>query len=374
MTLNIELIFIFAFVFYGLRCILFIIGSYLERIKSKKSFNSTFLPKVSIIVPARNEEKNIKNCIESIALSNYPKENFEIVVVNDRSEDSTGAILKELSINIPNLVVLEIKNASEKNLQGKPGALDAGIKLSKHDIILMTDADCTVHKNWIATMASHYADEKVGLVASYTLIKHRTAFHFMQAIEWIYMHTMGAAGMGINFPLGCYGNNYSVRKSDYFALGGYENIKFSLTEDLALVIAIFKLGKKVHYVVNENSSVHTLPCDNFGEYIRQHHRWATGGKGLGWFAILFVLVAFSLMSALVAALITQNYSMFFCLLGFRVIMDSIVSFPAIISFKQWKLLPWLIPSVPFFIFVEFIVPFLIINPKVKWKGQIFTTK
>lgn len=76
----------------------------------------------------------------------------------------------------------------------------------------MTDADCIVHPDWIRTIAECYADDNIGLVASFTLVGGKRLFDIIQSVEWIYMNTMASAGVGLNIPLGCYGNNLSVRK------------------------------------------------------------------------------------------------------------------------------------------------------------------
>ncbi len=147
-----------SIVIFFLRSAFFLLGVINQSRHKKTNLDGTpgF---ISIIVPARNEELNIFNCINSIHNNNFPVENYEIIAINDRSTDSTGAILSELNTNIKNLKIITVTNGSQKkNLKGKAGALQAGISESKGDIILMTDADCIVNPEWINTIASKYRD------------------------------------------------------------------------------------------------------------------------------------------------------------------------------------------------------------------------
>jgi cellulose synthase/poly-beta-1,6-N-acetylglucosamine synthase-like glycosyltransferase len=257
------------------------------------------------------------------------------------------------------------------NLRGKPGALQAGIDITKGNIILMTDADCTVNPNWIRKMIATYQNDKVGLTASLTNIKGNRIFDKIQAVEWIYMHTMASAGIGLGVPLGCYGNNYSVRKSDYEAVGGYKSIKFSVTEDLALLQAINNNNRQVRYLVDEGSVVDTLPCVTFGEYLKQRHRWAIGGLNLGFKAFVFVASSGAFWGGIMTALITSHIPWLIIILSVRLVCDFLLIYPTLAKIKKEALSMWVLPSIYFFTLMELIVPFLVIKKTVVWKNQVF---
>ncbi len=368
----IDIIIIISITILISRTIIFSLGSYIERNKKIDFFGDNEYPKVSVVVPARNEEENIENCINSISINNYPIENFEIVAVNDRSTDKTGEILTELSKKIENLKVVNIDEAHlHINLKGKPGALQSGIDEANGEIILMTDADCKVGPNWIKKISSCYKNKKIGFVASFTNIEGKGLFNRIQAIEWIYMHTLACAGIGLGQPLGCFGNNISVRKSDFDEIGGFEKIRFSVTEDLALITEFHKQGKGIIYLVDEDADIDTLPCRTLGEYLHQHHRWAVGGMELGWKAFTFVLSSISLWIGLIISIVTGNYFLASLFPVIRIIGDYIVVLPSIIRLKKHELIPWIIPSVIFFITLEIFVPFLLFKKTIKWKDQSF---
>jgi len=373
--------------------------------------NSENLPFVSVIVPARNEEKNIKNCINSILNSNYPKEKFEIIVVNDRSTDNTlSEITDLLEINEANknsnIKICNIKSDAEKrNLQGKPGAIKVGIDAALGEIIMLTDADCTVNENWILTVANSFNDEiaeqarnadssqhtaqsnnchtaldavspirKIGMVCSYTNVKSDKMFHYFQAAEWAYMSTYACAGIGLNTVLGCFGNNIAITKEAYNKIGGYENLKFSVTEDFALLNAIFGAGFGVKYLCDKNSTVETLPVEIFSEYMTQRKRWSIGAIDLGWKAFVYVFSSVCLWIAIILSAISGNFYLLFLSIILRFLGDALILFPVFDKLENRYLKKWIPFSVCFYSFIELLLPFTLLSKTVKWKDQIFKVK
>ncbi|MCX8054586.1 MAG: glycosyltransferase [Ignavibacteria bacterium] len=363
-------IFIAAVVVYLARTLFMFVGA--GKIRRKSIGQGEFEPSVCVLVPARNEEETIEQCLISLASSNYPKEKFEIIAIDDRSSDNTLSIMQKVAAKFDNIKVLSIKDEQQKqNLRGKAGALHFGAEVAKGEILLMTDADCIVHPEWIRTIAKNYEDEHIGLVASFTLVDGKRLFDIIQSVEWIYMNTMASAGVALNIPLGCYGNNLSVRRKVYEEIGGYKKIPFSVTEDLSLLKTVHNCGHSLHYVTDINGTVTTRPCKTFTEYISQHRRWAMGGLTLGWKAVVFVLSSLLMWIGIVASLFTANYIFAILLLLLRFMGDFSIIFPSAIKLKQNKLLKYIIPSILFFLIIELIIPFTLFSKKVHWKGQIF---
>lgn len=358
--------------FYLIRTLIFKIGfekQYLlnRAIKSASNLN------VSILVPARDEENNIGTCIDSLISCDFPKDQFEIIAINDRSSDDTSKILHKLSNSIDNLKIVDIESDLQKgNLKGKAGALQIAASNANNEILMMTDADCTVNPNWITNINSHF-DQSTGLIASFTLIKGDTTFDKIQAIEWLFLHTMACGGVGVGLPMGCYGNNLSVKKEVFNTVGGYKNIKFSVTEDLALLLSVDNLGYKIKYICDFNSSVETIPVKSMKEYLSQRKRWVLGGKALGWKATAFVIFSLTVWLSLVWGIYCQDLMIITFTLFSKILMDSILIYKPLKEMKRLSLLPYLPFAVMFFMIMELVAPFLIINKKVTWKGQIFET-
>ncbi len=354
-----------------LRILFMVIGSGRERANSNNTI-PIVLPNVSVVVSARNEENNIRRCILSIAKSDYDIKKYTIIAVNDRSSDKTGEILEELASIIPNLKIIHIKEDKQKgNLKGKAGALHKAFVSSDADIFMVTDADCIVHTNWISSIITEFQDKEIAIVPSFTLINGQRFFDKIQAVEWVYMHTMASAGVNWNLPLGCYGNNVSIDAKKYFEIGGYEAINFSVTEDLALLQALLNNGYKAHYKCSYKTVVQTLPEKTFYDYFNQHRRWAIGGLGLGWKAYVFVATAVFIWIGLLITAFEQNWTGFISILAIRILGDFAVILPSMIKLKHMKLIHWVVPSIVFFLIMELVAPFMIINKKVEWKGQVF---
>jgi cellulose synthase/poly-beta-1,6-N-acetylglucosamine synthase-like glycosyltransferase len=367
-----EIIACIAITAFTIRGIIFLTGAYIERRHSIKT-PAAIKPFVSVVVPARNEEHNIAQCIKSINDNHYPKDKFEIIAVNDRSTDATLQILTELSHSVSNLKIINITEENKiKNLRGKPGALEKAIAIANGGIIMMTDADCLVGEHWIETVVAQYNNEDVGLVASFTNVLGKKIFDKIQAIEWAYLHTMASAGVGLKQPLGCYGNNLSVSKKAYNDVGGYKKIKFSVTEDLALLQAIHKKGYTVRYLTHKDADVDTFACDTFADYLKQRHRWAVGGLDLGWRAAIFVITSALLILGIISSLIIWNPVFFAAIVLTRMFWDYLLIAGSFNILDKKDLKKWIPLAVLFFIVLEIIVPFLLLKKKVVWKGQTFT--
>jgi cellulose synthase/poly-beta-1,6-N-acetylglucosamine synthase-like glycosyltransferase len=391
---------------YSLRTCLFVIGAWLERKKSAALLQATSTQRsiqiapedtlgqqtssVSVIVPARNEELTIASAVRSLMASEYAADKLEIVVVNDRSTDRTSNILSDLqqefsSHRHPTLRVHNtIEDNANNNLRGKTRALHQGIERSTGEIIMMTDADCTVKPQWIREIVTVFADPTVGLAPSFTVIDTSDSvihqrpwlklwnryFQRVQALEWITNHTMASAGVAFGQPLGCFGNNLSIRRSVYNELGGYPAIPFSLTEDLALLQAVSRTSWKVRYVCSFHTQVRTHACSTMGEFIKQHRRWVLGGKALGWRGVLFVFSSALLWLALLACAAAGRWELAGMLIGARVLLDGVVAAPSLHILRQMRLLLWLPAATPFFLLLELAVPFFLLKSSVEWKGQM----
>lgn len=358
---------------YALRMLYFAIGARKENRKKRFNMASGKEKMVTIVVPARNEEARIEDCIRSIARNQYPLDKFEIIAVNDRSEDETGQLLESLKQEIPNLIVIHNdKSKAIRNLQGKPGALQLAINSCHGEIILMTDADCTVGESWIRSHAETFENSNLGITAAYTNIIGSNPFSRIQAVEWLYLHTMAIGGMGHGQPLSCYGNNISLSKEKFDKIGGYSALKFSITEDLAMLQAMHRHGYDTRHLSDESSSINTYANKTLKEYFNQHHRWIVGAADLKWKAAYFVLSTLAIWAALVISIATQDWLMAAIVISTRILCDLALILPAMYRLKRSDLTIWLFPAIIFMMIIELIAPVFLLKRDVRWKGQVFT--
>ncbi|MFP4528669.1 MAG: glycosyltransferase [Candidatus Kapaibacterium sp.] len=343
--------------------------------RKKLIYESDYEPRVTVLVPARNEEDKIARCLDSLTRINYPEDKLEIIIVNDRSEDRTSDIIDQFVNKYDNMQRIDVvEEIHDKNLRGKPGAIQKGADNATGDLLIMTDADCTVDPEWVRTIATGFSDPEVGFIAAYTHIDPETVFARVQALEWIYMHTMACGGLALGQPLGCYGNNLSVRTKTFREINGYRGVPFSVTEDLALLQHIVRAGYKARYYCHPKATVTTLPEPTFGAYIKQHHRWAIGGQNLGWRAVAFVVTSVALWAGIFTSLFCGEWLLTAGLLGARLIGDFSIIFSALRILGRPRIAWWIFPSVFFFMFIELIIPFVLLDKDIEWKGQTFSAR
>ena len=138
--------YIVTFVFLFLA--VFVYNGYKYQRKTKYKLNSSAL--LSIIIAAKNEEKNINFLIDSLEQLNYPNENFEVIIVDDNSDDKTAELIQSGISGKNNYKLIRAVN---KEIEGKKGALSIGIKNAIHNFIIITDSDCKPETNWLKAMA-----------------------------------------------------------------------------------------------------------------------------------------------------------------------------------------------------------------------------
>lgn len=331
------------------------------------------LAAVSVIVPARNEEHNISACIESLVNSDYPASLLEIIVVNDRSTDGTAAIIDRLASEHSQVRALHrTESDARDNLRGKPGALQFGIDHSAGTLILITDADCRVHPQWIRTMVRPFTNPQVELAAGFTAVRPAGMFARIQDIEWIYTASMAQAANSHGHPLGCYGNNLAVRRSAFEEVGGYRGIPFSVTEDLALMQAIDARAGTIVFLCEPTGRVETEPCETVGEYLRQKQRWVRGGLGLGWRGFTFIASSVIYWIGLVTSIISGNWWWIGTFLTLRMLGDGILVATSAIRLRRWYHLWAGGPVLVLLLLLELLLPVLVMKRTVRWKDQSFS--
>lgn len=264
-----------------------------------------FVPRtrVTVLVPARNEAANIAACLQSLLACDYPPALFEIIVLDDFSEDDTARIVSDMALAHPGRVrLLRLSEQGPPIASGKKRALEIGVSRASGDLIATTDADCQVPANWLRLLVSLHEAERPGVIVAPVLLHHeRTAFQRFQALD--VAGTMGITGAGIGMGWHRMGNgaNLCYAKTTFEAVGGYAgNTDRASGDDLFLLekIASSAPGGNAPGIVflkNSDAAVRTLPCPDVRTFVQQRIRWGTKNAGLpdpglkGALVIVFVL-------------------------------------------------------------------------------------
>lgn len=341
----------------------------------KRNLSEDEYPEVSIIVAARNEESVIEDCIISLVNLDYPKNKMEIILVNDRSEDRTGNIMREYQRNYSFITVLNVvsqRRTESRNLRGKANALNQAIKNATGDIIFTTDADIRVKPTWAKELVSYYT-ENTGVVSSYSIISPKNFFGGIQSLDWLYLLTIACSSFGLNSPISCVGNNMSYRKKAYEEAGGYENLKFSVTEDFLLLQTIRKKTKwSARFPLDEKVMNHTLPCFTLKELYRQKKRWASGGLDSISAGLIIAPFSWIVSTMFLFGWIIFSLESYLLFITIKIVLDLSFIILPLIKFKQIRSLIYFLPFQIYYAAYVFAMPFvLVLDPKIQWKNRKF---
>ena len=241
----------------------------------EKSVEGKLSP-VSIIICAKNEASNLRNNLPYILDQKY--KDFEVVVVNDCSEDDTEDVLSELKVKYSNLNVTTIAK-DRKFTHGKKLALTVGIKAAKNEWLLMTDADCRpVSENWITTMAENFTNDKEivigygGYERKKGLLNNIIRFDTVNiAMQYLSYAISGKPYMGV-------GRNIAYRKSSFFNNKGFASHYHVASGDDDLFVN--EVATKKNTAVEYRTEAHTIsqPSATFKAWFNQKKRHLTTAK------------------------------------------------------------------------------------------------
>ncbi len=322
---------------------------------SKKKKLSEHQP-VSVVVCARNEYTNLKRNLPQLLDQKYSE--FEVVVVNDSSDDETDFLLKSFCEQYPNLKVIHFRQ-NLNFFKGKKFPLSLGIKSAKYDLILLTDADCRPNSPfWIREMQSNFM-ENTDVVLGYgkyeprpgllnRLIRFDTVYIAMQYLSYA---LAGMPYMGV-------GRNLAYRKSLFYKAGGFTSHYQLISGDDDLFIN--QVAKKKNTRVEVLPESHTVSTSKttFSSWVIQKRRHLTTGRFYKmrhkWMLGLYTGTEF-LFYGLFILLAVMNYNLYIILALFVVrLLSAMVVFKNIMSRLEEKNLLLFLPVFEIF--------FLIFNP------------
>ena len=146
--------------------------------------NEALLPKISILIAARNEEDCIIDCLESIQSLNYPKDKLETLIGNDQSSDSTLELIQNYVADKANFYVFNVIH-NVNNQKGKPNVLAQLITKAQGDIYFFTDADMILGRQSLEPVVDFINNPQLGVIAGFTLVRPKGFFAVMQSLEWL---------------------------------------------------------------------------------------------------------------------------------------------------------------------------------------------
>ena len=367
----------FIFIVYAILIAAFTIG--FNNIKLRKSTFEEPTQEFSVIIPFRNEANHLNNLLQSILNLNYPNNLFEVLLVNDESEDDSCTIIESFQKTHSHLNIHIIKNI-RKTGSPKKDAINTAIKQSKFNWIVSTDADCEVPTNWLQSFNTFISKKRPVFISAAVKFKEEQSFLFhVQNLNFISLIGSTIGAFGIKKPFLCNGANLCYRKDTFKKLNGFDgNTSIASGDDVFLLEKMIKnFPKKTHFLKSKENIVVTNSEKQWKSFLNQQIRWASkSGAYKNWFSIVvgstvfitnlsILIIGFSLFFEL------SHYQLFIALLLQKIFFD-IVLIEKTATFLNSKrsLIYFPIVSIAYPFFTVFVV-LLSVLKKYEWKGRKF---
>lgn len=333
------------------------------------SINKNNLVKVSVLIAARNEEKNIEKLLESLKKQSFPKELFEVIIVNDHSTDNTDEIINDFINKNKELDVKLLK--AEKT--GKKHAISQALHTAINELIIVTDADCVLNDLWIESIVVFYQEEKCKMILAPVLLSPaENLFEKMQVLEHLSLIGSTAGSASIGFPVMCNGANMAYERKAALEVEKFrKDFDIPSGDDMFLLEQFVKCygHNNVKFLLSKSAVVKTKTCKTIKDFFRQRRRWVSKTKSYtSWKVIVTALIVLffnlSIISLLVSAFFVPALWSIYILLT---LLKFFIDFPLLKNItnfmNQGSLLKWVLP-------LEIIYPFYVVFTALS--GTIFT--
>jgi poly-beta-1,6-N-acetyl-D-glucosamine synthase len=354
-----------------------------NRIKEFIIESETQTTTFSIVIPFRNEAENLLELLKSLNHLDYPKDLFELILIDDDSDDDSVEIIRKVLDTKPfdcaqgDITILTNKRTSNSP---KKDAITTAINTAKYNWIITTDADCTFTKTWLKSFDAFIKnnDSKM-IIAPVTYATNNSFLEQFQLLDFLSLQGATIAGFGINKPFLCNGANLAYKKEVFVKLNGFvgNNTMASGDDIFLLEKAVNIFPKQVHYLKSKDALVITKPQCSISELIQQRVRWASKttaynnkfGKMVG-LTVLF-MNAIMIVSLILSTIGVFNWIYFASIFSTKFIIDFFIIYKTAYFFKQTKhliMFPFSSLVYPFFsVFVAVYSQFF----GYKWKQRRF---
>ena len=332
---------------------------------------------ISVIIPARNEAANIEACLRSICRQNYPAHLFQVIVIDDGSEDDTFSIagkVQEAGIQIICHRLAPIAN----NRAPKKRAIETGIGMASGELIVTTDADCIAAPGWLSCIAAcHRQTNNVFIAAPVKIQDGASLLSKFQALDFLTMQGITAAAVFKRFHNMCNGANLAYEKKVFHEVGGFAGIDtIASGDDMLLMRKVAeKYPLQLGYLKAEAAVVTTLPADGWKAFLQQRIRWASKAAHYNHRGILLVLLLVYFTNLFIFSFLLLglwyrfSLALFLLLCMAKFFMELFFVKDTAAFFKQQHLVPWLLLLQPLHITYIVVSGFLGQFKTYNWKGR-----
>jgi cellulose synthase/poly-beta-1,6-N-acetylglucosamine synthase-like glycosyltransferase len=266
--------------------------------------------KISVIIPCRNEDKNILRLLQDLDNQTYPKHNFEVIIANDGSTDDTEKIVLAFQEKANYRIIL-LNILTENGNSPKKRAIQKSIEIASGSLMISTDGDCRVSADWLTSIENCFIQNDAKLVSSIvTFEDENSLWNSFQIVEFASLIGSGACAMFLEKPNMCNGANIAYTKEVFLEVNGFEgNEHLASGDDEFLMHKIAKIyPKQVIFNSDKNAIVTSKSQPNFGDFYQQRKRWASKWKYYkDWKVIVLALYIFVVNLGMIYSIFTFNY-------------------------------------------------------------------
>jgi cellulose synthase/poly-beta-1,6-N-acetylglucosamine synthase-like glycosyltransferase len=307
-------------------------------------------------------------------VQNFTKKQFEIIIVNDHSTDSTTEIVREYFGQFENLKIFELP----EHEKGKKAALYKGIKEASHPLVVTTDADCIVGAEWLSTIADYYCQNNKKLCIGPVFITSNTYWEQLQALELSSLIASSAGAAGIHHPIMCNGANLAFSKDVWLEVIDTIPENNASGDDMFLMEAILqKYPGSIGFVKSKKAVVQTFACPNIKTFAQQRARWASKYKFYrNPFIVITALITFFFSFTITLCILLSFFRPHFILLFiFLYALKTLIDWPILRSFNSFfnstNNLKWYLPLqlvYPLYVTFTALIGILV---NFRWKGRSY---
>jgi glycosyltransferase involved in cell wall biosynthesis len=343
------------------------------------------IPFISIIIAARNEEKNIGKCIQSIMGQSYPADKFEIIITDDHSTDQTVSVIE--SFQKENIKILHLADFvfGQKLNSYKKKSIDTALQFAKGELIVTTDADCVAKENWLATLAHFYQQKMPVFVALPVNFNDpstddsiiRKLFKIFQSLDFMTLQGITGASVFTKVHAMCNGANLAYEKNVFFKVGGFEGIdQLASGDDMLLMQKIqAQYPDRIAFLKSKEVIVNTAPAETLKDFMNQRIRWAskaghyTDKKITGVLLLVYLVNAWMFILGIFSFFDLNAFYLFMFSLVIKTLAELFFLFPVAQFFEKQQQLWWFLPAQPFHIIYTVIAGWLGKFGSYQWKGR-----
>ena len=321
----------------------------------------------SVIITVHNEEENLEKCLECLVNQDYSTSNFEVILANDRSTDSTPSIIGRYCQKFKNFKSVEV--GINETAIPKKTALIRALEIARGDIILSTDGDCMQSPGWISSINNCFSPNVIMVIGHVGYFRPENVWQGIDALDYLTHRALGAAFLGVKSVYTCTAANMAYRREIFDEhKDEFKGLKIRPAEDNFILHCARNSGKEIAVSTDPLSIIETQGARSFAHFLNQRFRWAAYGanittRGVKLFFIPTLLFYLMIWVSLITAIFSPAM---FRVIGVVMLSKMIIDFILIARYTQLYKIQHML---------KYFVPLSIIHPVLALlaaiKGNLF---